>query len=169
MLLIFFKFLILVVCFPQSMLLSVKSEHFHTHILNTVNIESHNLSLPLCDNFSYIQRTHVNRIQIHQHLSIFGSSLLLFLHIAYWAFLLVFVLLRVPWVFVFNKLYVQKIACCVTFLYRKPKETHWRSYKIVLHSPWEITSFMAVRDSRLFASKFDLFLSTVKLMQSKMQ
>lgn len=82
--------------------------HTPTHILNTVNIECHNLSLPLCDNVYYIQRTHANRIQIHQHLSIFGSSLCSFFSVmsVYWAVLLVFVLLRVPSVFVFNKLWI---------------------------------------------------------------
>lgn len=107
-----------------------KVSSFHAHILNTVNIECHHLSLPLCDNFPNIQFTHAKRIHSHRQQFIFGSSLCSFLHSDEW-------FLGPPPSFFFtsasfgvclfsaNSEDVKKMACCMpVFFSRKPKQTH---------------------------------------------
>lgn len=68
---LFFKWFSLTACLPQSMQFLLKVNSFQVATLNTLNIESNNVSLSLCDNLPNIERTNKNRRQIHQQLSLY--------------------------------------------------------------------------------------------------
>jgi hypothetical protein len=138
------------------MLLSAKSEQFHVHILNTVNTECHHLSLPLCVKFPNIQYMPAKRIQSSAAIYSWIKSLLFSSHwwVAFGTSFYFFTWLPSMFANFQQTLRMLKMTSFVLiFFSRKPKQTHWRWNMKVLHSPWEIASFMTFRVSRLFASK----------------
>ena len=144
-----------------------KVSSFHAHILNTVNIECHHLSLPLCDNFPNIQFTHAKRIHSHRQQFIFGSSLCSFLHSDEW-FLgppPSFFLLRLPSVFVcFQqtlKMSRKWLVVCLFSLAENPNkltEDPTRKFTFVMRNN-------TIHDGKRFefVSKFEFWWSAVKL------